>query len=99
MPLVCDQPRRFCSSRHPLYTLFFGYEKLPLVSNKLLWEARTREEWETEKAFYDASCPMTLFGELVDARRSGEPVNARLAAWEAGADKMGLLMNIASAIV
>lgn len=81
-------------------TRFYGYACLPLVSGKGLWEARSREEWETEKAFHDASFPMTVFGELVDARRRPDsPHDGRLTAWEANVDKMGLIMNIATALV
>ncbi|KAL7934393.1 hypothetical protein V8C35DRAFT_41320 [Trichoderma chlorosporum] len=71
---------------------------LPLVSNKSLWEARSREEWETEKALHDASYPMTTFDELVEAkRRSHEPFyRRRLETWDAGVDKLGMLINIAT---
>ncbi|CAM1508646.1 Fc.00g054940.m01.CDS01 [Cosmosporella sp. VM-42] len=74
---------------------------LPLISSKTLWEARSQEEWETEKLFYDASCPMIKFGELVQARRnSADPRHAqKLENWEAGADKMAVLINIATAFV
>lgn len=70
---------------------------LPLVSNKTLWEARTLTEWETEKALYDTSYPMSTFDQLVEAkRRSHEPFYQRkLETWDAGVDKMGMLMNIA----
>lgn len=76
---------------------FYGPGALPLPSNKTLWEARSLDEWETEKAFNDASFPMTLFGEVIAARRRPtDPLMARrLDAWEAGSDKMGVLMNIA----
>jgi hypothetical protein len=67
------------------------------MSSKTAWEARTRDEWASEKAYHDICRPMTTFGELVAARkRPRDPVNAqKLNTWEAGADKLALLMNIA----
>jgi hypothetical protein len=74
---------------------------LPLVSNKTLWEARSLAEWETEKALYDASYPMTTFDELVEAkRRSTQPLYRRkLETWDAGVDKIGILLNIATELI
>ncbi|UKZ82669.1 hypothetical protein TrVFT333_010463 [Trichoderma virens FT-333] len=74
---------------------------LPLVSNKSLWEARTREEWETEKALHDASYPMTTFDELVQAKRRSNELfyRRRLETWDAGVDKMGMLINIATDLI
>ncbi|QGI69817.1 hypothetical protein CEK27_002146 [Fusarium fujikuroi] len=70
---------------------------LPLPSSKLLWEARSFEEWQTEKAFFDMSCPMITLGELVEAKtNAGNPVGAqRLQSWEMGSDKMAAMLNIA----
>lgn len=81
----------------PQYPMSF----LPVVSNKTLWEARSTTEWQTEKALYDASDPMTSFEELVDAkRRSHQPYYRRkLETWNAGADKMGIMLNIAAELV
>ncbi|KAK4069552.1 uncharacterized protein Triagg1_6976 [Trichoderma aggressivum f. europaeum] len=74
---------------------------LPLVSNKSLWEARSRQEWETERALQDACYPMTTFAELIEAkRRSNEPFyKRRLETWDAGVDKMGMLINIATDLI
>lgn len=74
---------------------------LPVVSSKTLWEARSTTEWQTEKALYDASDPMTSFEELVNAkRRSNQPYYRRkLETWDAGADKMGILLNIAAELM
>lgn len=76
-------------------------DSLPLCTNKTQWEARSQGEWETEKAFYNISPPVLTFGELLNARRnSNDPLNAQtLQSWEAGADKMGLMMNIATAFI
>ncbi|KAF5669357.1 C6 finger domain-containing protein [Fusarium circinatum] len=70
---------------------------LPLPSSRLLWEARSLEEWQTEKAFFDMSCPMTTLGELVEAKaNAGNPLEAqRLQNWEMGSDKMSAMLNIA----
>lgn len=74
---------------------------LPVVSSKTLWEARSITEWATEKTLYDASDPMTSFDELVKAkRRSNQPYYRRkLETWDAGADKMGILLNIAAELM
>lgn len=74
---------------------------LPVVSSKTVWEARSTTEWQTEKALYDASDPMTSFEELVNAkRRSNQPYYRRkLETWDAGADKMGTLLNIAAELM
>lgn len=74
---------------------------LPVVSNKTLWEARSITEWETEKALYDASDPMTSFDELVNAKRkSNQPYYRRkLETWDAGADKMAIMLNIAAELM
>ncbi|KAL7925640.1 hypothetical protein ACQKWADRAFT_282592 [Trichoderma austrokoningii] len=74
---------------------------LPVISHKTLWEARSTAEWQTEKALYDASDPMSSFEELVKAkRRSNEPYYRRkLETWDAGADKMGVLLSIAAELI
>jgi hypothetical protein len=71
--------------------------RLPLSSARHAWEARTRGEWETEKCLEDISCPLTTFGELLTAQeRPEDPLYAdKLSNWEAGADKLGMMMNIA----
>ncbi|KAF4430472.1 short chain dehydrogenase family [Fusarium acutatum] len=81
---------RTCSSCSDLHNL-------PLPSSKLLWEARSLEEWQTEKAFFDMSCPIVTLGELVEAKaNAGNPVEAhRLQGWEMGSDKMTAMLNIA----
>lgn len=73
------------------------YLTLPLLSAKSLWEARTQDEWEWEKAVDDTGYPLATFGELLAAQRSPDnPLYARkLNNWEAGADKLGMMMNIA----
>ncbi|KAF2788627.1 hypothetical protein K505DRAFT_328798 [Melanomma pulvis-pyrius CBS 109.77] len=80
---------------------FDTYEHIALVSPKTVWEARTQEEWLSEKAFHDISCPFQVFGELIEAkRRPNDAGNAqRLETWEAGTDKLGLMMNLAVAFV
>lgn len=76
-------------------------EDLPLISNKTLWEARSREEFHVEKAFYDVSGPMVTLGELVKVRKNQtDPLSAqKLQTWEAGSDKMAVLLNIATDFV
>lgn len=75
---------------------YIHYQHLPLASSKILWEARSEEEWEEENTLHIASSPISTLGELMAAKkRSDIPLNAkRLQAWEAGADKLGMLLNI-----
>ncbi|KAI1070404.1 hypothetical protein LB507_010310 [Fusarium sp. FIESC RH6] len=70
---------------------------LPLPSSKMLWEAKTLEEWQTEKAFYDVSPPLKTVGELVGAKGNvGDIVEKnKLLAWEMGSDKMAAMLDIA----
>lgn len=79
----------------------YPIDLLPVVCNKTLWEARSTTEWRTEKALYDASDPMCSFAELVKAKRqSNQPYYRRkLETWDAGADKMGVLLNIAAELI
>ncbi|KAL9561886.1 hypothetical protein ACKAV7_013809 [Fusarium commune] len=81
---------RTCSSCSDVHNL-------PLPSSKQLWDARSLEEWQTEKAFFDMSCPIVTLGELVEAKaNAGNPVEAqRLQSWEMGSDKMTAMLNIA----
>ncbi|KAH8693809.1 hypothetical protein BGW36DRAFT_383794 [Talaromyces proteolyticus] len=71
----------------------------PLCTAKGMWEARSREEWETERSFYNASLlylDMWNFGSLIDAHHGQGPLNTmRLDAWGASTDKMGALLTIA----
>lgn len=66
-----------------------------------MWEARSEQQWQEEKAFHDISHPFRTFGELMRAKRrpNGAGNVERLDMWEAGTDKMGLLMNFAIAFV
>ncbi|KAH7123521.1 hypothetical protein B0J13DRAFT_566738 [Dactylonectria estremocensis] len=74
---------------------------LPVVSNKTLWEARSCEEWQVEKAFYDVSGPVVTLGELIQVRKNpSDPLSAqKLQSWEAGTDRMAVLLNIATDFV
>ena len=81
-----------------------AFREMPLSTGKAMWEARTREEWETEHAFFQASLlhtNMWKFQYLIEARRQpNNPLNsAKLDAWEAETDKMGVLMNIAVSLL
>ncbi|KAF4452582.1 hypothetical protein F53441_4601 [Fusarium austroafricanum] len=81
---------RSCSGCSAMHTL-------ALPSSKFVWEARSLEEWQTEKAFFDMSCPLTTLGELVDAKNNaGNVIEAqRLQSWELGSDKMTAMLNLA----
>lgn len=82
--------KAFCSAMN-------DYPQLALPSSKFVWEARTRDEWQTEKLHHERSCPITTFAELLEVHgRPGDAENARkLDTWEAGSDKLGMLMDIA----
>lgn len=72
---------------------------LPLPGPKLVWEARSREDWLEEiSAGYSA---ITNFGELMESkRRCGERIHAeRLDSWNARTDNLGSLLNVAVAVV
>ncbi|KAI7762513.1 hypothetical protein LZL87_008859 [Fusarium oxysporum] len=88
--VITIESGRTCSSCSDVHNL-------PLPSSKLLWDARSLEEWQTEKAFFDMSCPIVTLGELVEAKaNAGNPVEAqRLQSWEMGSDKMTAMLNIA----
>jgi hypothetical protein len=79
------------------------FRALPLPSHKSIWEANTHSVWQSE---YDRwgmihSRDLSRFGDLIDAhKRAGDMANARkLDAWNAGADSLGILLNIATAMI
>lgn len=74
---------------------------LPLPSAKLLWEARSKQEWEAEKAMQYSGYPLSTFGELMEARRQHPNALSaqRMDCWQAGADKLGVMMDIAVELV
>ncbi|WAO96876.1 Zn(2)-C6 fungal-type domain-containing protein [Fusarium falciforme] len=76
-------------------------EHLPLLSSKMLWEAQTREEWQLEKTLYDVGNPVMTLGALVKAKRNPEdPLHAQeLQCWEAGTDKLAIMLDIATQFV
>jgi hypothetical protein len=63
----------------------------------MLWEARTLEEWQTEKAIFDTSCAAMTLGELVSAvQNPGNLVEAqKLQNWETGSDKLAAMLSVA----
>ncbi|KAH7325561.1 hypothetical protein B0I35DRAFT_420758 [Stachybotrys elegans] len=82
------------------FPAYNDYGSLPLISTKTLWEARSQQEWEAEKALDDFNMPVRTFGELLDLKRSPKsPLHAkRLQSWESGTDKLGNLLNIVTTI-
>lgn len=79
------------------------FRSLPLPGHKSLWEANTHSVWRLE---YDTWGTMRnqgigRFGDLIDAhKRAGELVDAsRLDVWNAGADSLSILLNIATTMV
>lgn len=76
--------------------------ELPLASPKTLWEARTREDWESEYSGYTTTheTGMHTMGTLIEAhKRNEDPVNSRLLDyWNGRADNLGNLLNIVASI-
>ncbi|KAM0227277.1 hypothetical protein ACHAPO_011697 [Fusarium lateritium] len=72
-------------------------EGLALPSSKTLWEARTREEWQMEKNFFDSGCAVMTLGELVDAMTSprGSDATQKLQNWETGSDNLAAMLKVA----
>ncbi|KAK5627101.1 hypothetical protein RRF57_002816 [Xylaria bambusicola] len=85
-----------------------GYRGLSLPAPGILWNARTREEWEAARAEIRAHRQEPLYnttlrtmGDLIECReRACDPDCARqLSNWLAGCDKLGLMIDIASTMV
>ncbi|KAK9244232.1 hypothetical protein V1506DRAFT_542101 [Lipomyces tetrasporus] len=80
------------------------YGALPLPSSQSLWTANCAEVWETE---YRASQMqyrrprLTYFGELIEAQQNSddEVMRQKLDAWHMGADQLGLMLMLATAMV
>ncbi|KAG8359282.1 hypothetical protein FVEN_g3060 [Fusarium venenatum] len=72
-------------------------ESLALPSSKMLWEARTREEWQMEKNVFDTGCAVVTLGELVDAMTSpgGSDTRQKLQNWQTGSDNLAAMLNVA----
>ncbi|KAL3601701.1 hypothetical protein FPOAC2_05972 [Fusarium poae] len=71
-------------------------EDLALPSSKMLWEARTREEWQIEKNVFDAGCAVLTLGELVGAmtNQGGSDTRQKLQDWETGSDNLAAMLNV-----
>lgn len=71
---------------------------LPLPAPKTQWEARTQATWMEE---LQVGTAMRDFGSLIDSkRRLNEPFHARrLDSWNASADNLGHLLNVAETMV
>jgi hypothetical protein len=69
-----------------------------------MWEARSREEWEEERAIQNMGrlhIDLWNLGALLDAQRHPEdPMYAQLLEiWGANTDKMGVLMSVVAVIM
>ncbi|KAH6670595.1 hypothetical protein B0J14DRAFT_99524 [Halenospora varia] len=80
-----------------------AFRIIPLPSPKSMWEARCASEWEAERdhACRNLNHGMATFGDLIDAHREAtQQSNARtLDIWNAGADNLSSLLNLAIAMV
>ncbi|KAH8885716.1 c6 zinc finger domain-containing protein [Thozetella sp. PMI_491] len=76
------------------------FNELPLCSAKGVWEAKTAPTWASEHTAYTHAPGATLLtvGELIEAQEmSDDPIRANaLDAWNARADSLGTLLNIAT---
>lgn len=79
-----------------------AFDELPLASPKTLWEAKTREDWESEYSAYCAGQENEIrtLGMLTDAHmQSDDPLKLRLLDyWHSRADNLGSLLSIAASI-
>jgi hypothetical protein len=82
---------------------FKGFREIPLPAPNSLWGARTRLGWQSEYELYKTMPRMglELFGDLIDAcGQSGVGANRmKLDAWNATVDSLGILLNLAVAMV
>ncbi|KIV78005.1 hypothetical protein PV11_09773 [Exophiala sideris] len=92
-----------CIKTGNIYDRSQSYRSLQLPSPKCVWEANTEAAWGMER---DATrtCQMSglaTLGNLIDAQKSAdESLNAKkLDEWNAGADKLGSLLNLVGAVV
>ncbi|UZP38840.1 hypothetical protein NXS19_006656 [Fusarium pseudograminearum] len=71
-------------------------ENLALPSSKMLWEARTLDEWQMEKNIFDAGSAAMTLGELVDAMINpvGLGNSQKLRDWEAGSDNLAAMLKV-----
>ncbi|KAI1091749.1 hypothetical protein F5B19DRAFT_254000 [Rostrohypoxylon terebratum] len=80
-----------------------NYRTLQLPSPGSLWNARTRDEWESARKVYCRDPPRLIrrFGDLIEARSC--PPNSdhgqELNRWHANCDKLGLLLTLATTMV
>ncbi|KAF6832312.1 hypothetical protein CPLU01_06276 [Colletotrichum plurivorum] len=81
-------------------TILDDWEKVPLPCHKSQWAATTPEDWKEETEAIrnlqnQGSGPAT-FGDLCDLYRGtpGKAKSDRLSVWNAGADNIGMLLNL-----
>ena len=79
------------------------FRALPLPSHKSIWEADSHTVWQSEYDIWGTtySRGLSRFGDLIDAhKRASDKSHARkLDAWNAGADSLGILLNIATGMI
>lgn len=82
---------------------FASFRDVPLSSPKMLWEAKTRSEWEKEYEVYKAMPRMGLdvFGDLYDACKQSDAGSnqLKLHAWNATVDTLGGLLHLGAEIM
>ncbi|CAH0058202.1 unnamed protein product [Clonostachys solani] len=81
-----------------------AHRQVALCSAKTMWEARSGEEWEEERAIQNMGrlhIDLWNLGALLDAQRHPEdPMSAQLLEiWGANTDKMGVLMSVVAVII
>ncbi|CAG9976208.1 unnamed protein product [Clonostachys byssicola] len=81
-----------------------AHREVALCSAKTMWEARSREEWEEERAIQNMGrlhIDLWSLGSLLDAQQHPEhPMYAQLLEiWGANTDKMGVLMSVVAVII
>ncbi|CAH0025799.1 unnamed protein product [Clonostachys rhizophaga] len=82
---------------------FPSFRDVPLSSPKLLWEARTRSQWEKEYKFYKDSPVrgLDVFGDLYDAckHKHIRENQLKLNSWNSTVDNLGSLLNLGAEII
>lgn len=72
---------------------------IPLPSSKIQWEASSQSAWENS---FESNCNnIWMLGGLLDAQKKvAESSSCELLdSWNARADKLGLLMNLATTLM
>lgn len=81
---------------------FDGFREVPLPAGKVLWDAKTRQDWQTEYGIYKAMPRggVEIFGDLIDACKQSDVGSnqLKLDVWNSTVDGLGIMLNMAASI-